>query len=325
MKAICAKARKLPKQTAELKDDLEAFEAKLDADAAEVAEEHAAARAARKQVSIQNHFHDVPLQAMPRHSSLGRGHMSCVSCFMRTGIAQRNPADSTSLQTFGSCIVQMYRGLSFLQAGCSDDDEDEEAEGEAAEPAGDEAVRSMAASADVAAVEGLLSGLALSDAGAESAAAVAPVPDAAAQPDQATAPASGDAISSEASAPAVEGGGQEALTPAAAEDSAEAARGEEPDLAAVNAQDKLVQEAEQQLAQLQLGAGDSAQSAEAPLSEQQQSAEEPQADGAAADSTAGVVRAHKAARQEDTLASKSAKSTRGSLTKKVPILTSHYK
>lgn len=50
MKAICAKARKLPKQTAELKDDLEAFEAKLDADAAEVAEEHAAARAARKQV-----------------------------------------------------------------------------------------------------------------------------------------------------------------------------------------------------------------------------------------------------------------------------------
>ena len=50
MKAICAKARKLPKQTAELKDDLEAFEAKLDADAAEVAEENAAARAARKQV-----------------------------------------------------------------------------------------------------------------------------------------------------------------------------------------------------------------------------------------------------------------------------------
>ena len=50
VKAICAKARKLPKQTAELKSDLEAFEAKLDSDAAEVAEEHAAARAARKQV-----------------------------------------------------------------------------------------------------------------------------------------------------------------------------------------------------------------------------------------------------------------------------------
>ena len=48
--AICAKARKLSKQSAELKDDLEAFEARLDADAAEVAEEHAAARAARKQV-----------------------------------------------------------------------------------------------------------------------------------------------------------------------------------------------------------------------------------------------------------------------------------
>ena len=50
MQAICAKARKLSKQSAELKDDLEAFEARLDADAAEVAEEHAAARAARKQV-----------------------------------------------------------------------------------------------------------------------------------------------------------------------------------------------------------------------------------------------------------------------------------
>ena len=50
MQAICAKARKLSKQNAELKDDLEAFEARLDADAAEVAEEHAAARAARKQV-----------------------------------------------------------------------------------------------------------------------------------------------------------------------------------------------------------------------------------------------------------------------------------
>lgn len=46
------KARKLPKQTVELKDDLEAFEAKLDSDAAEVAEEHAAARAARKQVIL---------------------------------------------------------------------------------------------------------------------------------------------------------------------------------------------------------------------------------------------------------------------------------
>ena len=50
MQGICAKARKLPKQSAELKDDLEAFEARLDADAAEVAEEHEAARAARKQV-----------------------------------------------------------------------------------------------------------------------------------------------------------------------------------------------------------------------------------------------------------------------------------
>lgn len=50
MQGICAKARKLPKQSAELKDDLEAFEARLDADAAEVVEEHEAARAARKQV-----------------------------------------------------------------------------------------------------------------------------------------------------------------------------------------------------------------------------------------------------------------------------------
>ena len=50
MQGICAKARKLPKQSAELKDDLEAFETRLDADAAEVAEEHEAARAARKQV-----------------------------------------------------------------------------------------------------------------------------------------------------------------------------------------------------------------------------------------------------------------------------------
>jgi hypothetical protein len=44
--AIFAKARKLPKQSPELKADLEAFEAKLDADAAEVAEEEAAAAAA---------------------------------------------------------------------------------------------------------------------------------------------------------------------------------------------------------------------------------------------------------------------------------------
>ena len=41
----------MSKQSAELKDDLAAFEARLDADAAEVAEEHAAARAARKQVT----------------------------------------------------------------------------------------------------------------------------------------------------------------------------------------------------------------------------------------------------------------------------------
>ena len=56
VQGICAKARKLPKQTPELKDDLEAFEAKLDADAAEVAEEDAAARAARKQVSSACHL-----------------------------------------------------------------------------------------------------------------------------------------------------------------------------------------------------------------------------------------------------------------------------
>lgn len=49
--AIFAKARKMAKQSAELKDDLEAFEARLDADAAEVAEEHAAVRATRKQVT----------------------------------------------------------------------------------------------------------------------------------------------------------------------------------------------------------------------------------------------------------------------------------
>ena len=44
--AIFAKARKLPKQSPELKADLEAFEARLDADAAEVAEEEAASAAA---------------------------------------------------------------------------------------------------------------------------------------------------------------------------------------------------------------------------------------------------------------------------------------
>ena len=44
--AIFAKARKLPKQSPELRADLEAFEARLDADAAEVAEEEAAATAA---------------------------------------------------------------------------------------------------------------------------------------------------------------------------------------------------------------------------------------------------------------------------------------
>ncbi|CAL8472231.1 g11773 [Coccomyxa elongata] len=46
-KAIFAKARKLQKQTPELKADLEAFESKLDAEAAEVAEEEAVAAAAR--------------------------------------------------------------------------------------------------------------------------------------------------------------------------------------------------------------------------------------------------------------------------------------
>lgn len=45
--AIFAKARKLQKQTPELKADLEAFESKLDAEAAEVVEEEAAATAAR--------------------------------------------------------------------------------------------------------------------------------------------------------------------------------------------------------------------------------------------------------------------------------------
>jgi hypothetical protein len=50
IQGICTKAKKLPKQSTELKDDLEAFEARLEAVAAEVAEEHEAARAARKQV-----------------------------------------------------------------------------------------------------------------------------------------------------------------------------------------------------------------------------------------------------------------------------------
>lgn len=46
--AIFAKARKLSKQTSELRADLEAFESKLDAEAAEVAEEEQAAAAAAR-------------------------------------------------------------------------------------------------------------------------------------------------------------------------------------------------------------------------------------------------------------------------------------
>lgn len=76
MKAICAKARKLPKQTAELKDDLEAFEAKLDADAAEVAEEHAAARAAHKQVLIRiPQYHQAHCRE-PRAWLMGRCYLT---------------------------------------------------------------------------------------------------------------------------------------------------------------------------------------------------------------------------------------------------------
>jgi hypothetical protein len=45
------KARKLPKQTPDLKADLEAFEAKLEADAAEAVEEEAAAAAAHAQAA----------------------------------------------------------------------------------------------------------------------------------------------------------------------------------------------------------------------------------------------------------------------------------
>ena len=57
--AIFAKARKLPKQTPELKADLEAFESKLDAEAAEVAEEDAAAAAARSHAAGTGHAESV--------------------------------------------------------------------------------------------------------------------------------------------------------------------------------------------------------------------------------------------------------------------------
>ena len=133
------------------------------------------------------------------------------------------------------------------------------------------------------------------------------------------------AMTSEISAPDVDVSDQEVPALVAASKSAERAMADEPDPAAAaagDAQEKLVQEAEQQLAQLQLGFADTAKSAEAPLLEQQQPAEGPGVDGAAADSTVGVDSAQKAAGQEGPADSKSAKSKRGSLSKKVLALPS---
>ena len=182
----------------------------------------------------------------------------------------------------------------------------------------------MAPSADVAAVEGLLSGLALSDAGAGTAAASAPEAGAAAHPDQLKATATSPSAPREAAPPDADGATKDAPAPASGEDPAEAPETGQPDLAAAapagDAQEKLVQEAEQLLAQLQLGASASAKAGEAPLSEhRQQAAEGPQVAGTAADTTAANIQgAGGAEGREDPGRSRPAGSKRGSLTKKVP-------
>ena len=193
-------------------------------------------------------------------------------------------------------------------------------EGNVAE-AGEGAAQGMAPSADVAAVEGMLSGLALSDTGAESAVAAAPALCAAAQPDQAPAEAEAPTAFGDAAAPDLKLEDAEAPVPGAAPKAAEAAKAG-PDLAAAaptcDTSEKLVREAEQQLAQLRLCAGHSGETADAPLTAQQQAAEGPHLEGNAAAVSAGRVEgAEHTAGQEDSGQSKPARSKRGSLTKKV--------
>ena len=221
------------------------------------------------------------------------------------------------------------------------DKEGEEAEADAAIAEG-AAEQSAAPSADIAAVEGLLSGLALSEADTEQATAAALVAGAEGQPDQATAAATAPPACREAAALGLGGTVEVIPAPAAAADSAEAepdlaatesaaAEGSaeaEPDLAAPapagDAQEKLVEEAEQQLAQLQLGAGRSAKVGEAPGSEEQQAAEGPQVAGSAAGAAASNAEgAEEAAGQEVAGQSKPSSRKRGSLTKKVPNPPSH--
>lgn len=199
------------------------------------------------------------------------------------------------------------------------DDEGEEGEAGAAE-AGEATAQSVAPSADVAAVEGLLSDLALSDAGIESVMADAPEARAAGHPDQATATAAAPPASRDAAAPGSDAADGDAPAPAAAEHSVGAAQAE-PDPAAPapagNDPEGLVEEAEQQLAQLHLGAGRSAEAAEAPYSEEQQAAEVPQVAGSAAGTTVSNGKGARNAGQEILGRNKPPSSKRGSLTKKV--------
>jgi len=233
-----------------------------------------------------------------------------------------------------------------LQAGGIDEEDEEEANGNVE----DGAEQSAESSTDVAAVEGMLSSLALSDSDAAAtgpdqaihaaAAPDAPVEGAAsdadginkvagAAPERDLAEAiqavpGADAAHGEATAAVAADENTEAaetepdMAAAAAEDAGAEAGEAEPDLAAAAAaDDKLVEEAEQHLAQLQLGAGKST-TAKAPLSELQAIAEEPQVEATAAgiDEASGEG-ADSAVREDVSGTAKPAGNKMGSFTKKV--------
>lgn len=147
----------------------------------------------------------------------------------------------------------------------------------------------------------------------------------AAQPNQATASAEAPPAFRDATAPDVKRVCAEAPVPGAALETAEAARAG-PDLAAAaptgGASEKLVEEAEQQLAQLRLGAGHSSEAANASRPEQQQAAEGPHLEGAAAAVLAGSVEgAEHTAGQAECGQSKPARGS--SLAKKVFAIPCH--
>jgi len=248
--------------------------------------------------------------------------------------------------TRGSVLIIVTILPCCLQAGGIDEEDEEEANGNAE----DGAEQSAQSSTDVAAVEGMLSGLALSDSdgaatGPDQAVHAAVAPDtpvegaasnadginrvAGAAPEQELAEAiqavsGADAAHGEATAAAAADENTEAteiepdLAAAAAEDAGAEAGEAEPDLAAAAAaDDKLVEEAEQQLAQLQLGAGKST-TAKGPLSEQQAIAAEPQVEATAAgiDVTSGEG-ADYAVREDVSGTAKPAGNKMGSFTKKV--------